>query len=532
MAKPIVLYGPTGRAIAQGQGANLLFEGAQKQRGTAARPRTDRDFNQNLSSLGFRELLSAGRFIYANCPPLRFAINKLADLAVGNAFTSEYYGNNRAWGDNAEEMLLQWHKIFDVRGGVFDWATDLRVWDKHIIRDGDVAIVLVETPSGFPMVQTIPAHRVGGPLWQRGIIPDGPYAGRAIVNGVIFDDFQRAIAIRVVDALGYNPVDVSLVTVIDADSGEILQTRDAILTYDPDWADQGRGISWLASGLNDATDIKTAKDFVKMALQKEASFAVVEYNESGNADAATEFTRTGPGTDTPAAALYTEKVEGGLTQIYKANSGSKVEFPESNRPSAEFRAFWEDVKRDAFAAIGWPMEFYDSKGVGGAALRLVMEIAQPTIERLQAIDQKVAAAIDGWKVAKSIKAGELPFDPDWWKWAHLPPEEMTADKGWSAQIDREDYKLGFTSLNRVARRRGIGRGRDLIAERRDEAAEFLAAAAKAAKDHNAANPEMPITIDAALALLRQASANPPTNNAQPAQTEAQPSNDNADSNQQ
>ena len=155
-----------------------------------------------------------------------------------------------------------------------------------------------------------------------------------------------------------------------------------------------------------------------------------------------------------------------------------------------------------FRSVGWPVELtYDASKIGGASLRMVMEVAQRTIAEYQAIAQKMATRIDAWRIAKAIKEGELPENPEWWKIAHQTPEQMTADKGYSSQVDREEYKLGFVTLKDIAARRGKW-WEEERAQLESEADDLLTRATALAKRHG-------ISIEAALSLLQQRSANPP-----------------------
>lgn len=500
-AQPFRILDQFGRNIGS---SNLLYDAAAPGRDRPAPPRVDRDSRQNLSQFGYRQLLAAGRTIYANCPALKNAIDLKAELAIGNAYLPQYYGRNKAWGQLAESLLNEWHKIMDVRGGIYDWQTDLKLWIKSRHRDGDVGIMLTESPSGYPLVQTIPGHRIGSwsqEVWT--VTDDGPYKGMDLRNGVISNDFARPMAYRVYSSNFTTWRDISASTVIDS-SGKVIRSADMRVWYLPDWVDQGRGLSSIAGGVPDWGDRKQANDFIKAALKKEASYAVVEYTESGQVDASTEFTRQGlQNTGDFLAALYEEKTEGGTTQVYKANSGSRVEFPSGERPSNQSQAFWQKVTRDAFAAVGWPMEFYDSLEKGGAALRLVMELAQPHIAADQVFAQKIAAWIDGWRISKAIQAGELPPDPDWWMIAHTPPPQLTVDKAYSAAIDREDYKLGFVTFKEIAGRRG--QWWETIREQQAiEIDELAKTAAKLSQD----NPDL--TFEMALNLLQQRSPNVPS----------------------
>lgn len=498
-AQPFKIVDQFGRTLGS---SNLLYDAATPGRERPAPPRVDRDSRQNLSQYGYRQLLAAGRYVYANCPALKSAIDTQAELAIGNGFLPQYYGRNKKWGRNAEELLNEWHKIMDVRGGVYDWQTNLKLWLKSIKRDGDVGIMPTQSASGYPLVQTIPGHRIGAWGQTELVVADGPYKGMDIRNGVISDPYNRAMALRVYDSYFTSWRDISSATVTNA-AGEITRSTDIRLWYRPDWADQGRGISRVASGAPDWGDRKQVQEFIKMALKKEASFAVVEYNESGTVDASEEFILSSPSSENYRAALYQEKTEGGLTKIYKAGSGSKVEFPAGERPSERSEAFWAKVTRDAFRAINFPIEFYDSADKGGAALRLIMELAQPEIEADQALAQKIATWIDGWRLAKAIQSGELPEDPDWYKVAHTPPAEITADKGYSAKIDQEDYKIGFTSYKDVCARRG-----KWWRDERDQEELEVDDLTERAERLCAKRPKL--TFEMALNLLQQRSANIPS----------------------
>lgn len=485
-------------------GSNLLIDAARPSRDRPTPHRSDRDTRANLSQFGYRQLMSSGRYIYANCAPLKNAIDTQAELAIGNAYIPQYYGRNKAWGDEAEDMLNEWHKILDVRGGVYDWQTNLKLWVKSIKRDGDVGILLTESASGYPQIQTIPGHRIGKWAMEALTVEDqgSPYFGMDLRNGVISNDYGRAMAYRVYDAFFDQYRDISAATILDS-NGNPKTSTDMRVWFRPDWSDLGRGISPLACGLNDFNDRKQSHEFIKAALKKEASYAVIEYNESGTLDAATEFSRVGPADPNFQAAIYEEKTEGGLIQVYKAGSGSKVEFPSGERPSERSEKFWAKVTRDAFNAIRWPMEFYDSENKGGAALRLIMELAQPEIEADQAMTQKIAAWIDGWRVSKAIINGELPPDPDWWMFAHTPPPEITADKKYSAEIDYQDFKIGFTTFKKICARRG-----EWWEDVRTQQAVEIEDLAKTASALSKSNPDL--TFEMALNLLQQRSPNLPS----------------------
>src|SRR5438105_7096622 len=87
--------------------SNLLVKAATQVDDRKGVPFLDRDFYRNVSGLGRRTLMSLGRWIYSNFPPIEGAIEEQATFAV-SSWVPQYAGRNKAWGDLAEATLLQW----------------------------------------------------------------------------------------------------------------------------------------------------------------------------------------------------------------------------------------------------------------------------------------------------------------------------------------------------------------------------------------------------------------------------------------
>ena len=133
--------------------------------------------------------------------------------------------------------------------------------------------MLTETETGFPQLQYLEAHRIGQTVYDNSNTVDvGKYKGLRIQNGVIYNEFARAVAYRVLDESGENYQDIS--------------ARDIIHVTDPDWFSQGRGIPAIASGMLDWYDLAEVRDFEKIAQKVNAALTLKEKNASGNVDAA------------------------------------------------------------------------------------------------------------------------------------------------------------------------------------------------------------------------------------------------------
>ena len=436
-------------------GTGQLIKAAQPSKDFTTSPRLRPDIEDNIGFSSRWNLRDASHDIFANSPQLQHAVKLKAELCVGSgpeAFAPQFTGDDadKEWAANAVELLREWHKVFNTRGGVFNWATTLKNWSIALDVDGDFVRKFCD--DGYPMIQTIPAGRIGDIFNFGGdTVKDGMFAGLAYRDGVILDNALRTMAVCVFDSMGKEQERISCVNTFNAD-GSPDKTADAVLEFEPTYSGQARGIPPIGSASIDWKDLRQVDRFLKLSLKKEASYSVIERNEAGqvqdpNAD---EFSTA---TGINGGAIYQESVDGSTMQIFKSGTNSDIVFPTgSNRPSADQAKFWDRIQRNAFASIGWPFELYNATQTGGASLRMVMELAQYSFEARQTILQRIAWQIDSWRVAKAIKNGELPMpsNPNSWRaWHHVSPEEFTADKGYSSQIKREEFKLGITSVQRV-----------------------------------------------------------------------------------
>lgn len=430
-------------------GNNSLFDAA----GNTSNPATSRrrrppqlatDTRGNVSDFGWRELLSAARYLYANFGPIRGAMWQMVNYAVGNAFQVQYIGRNREWGNRMEEAVYQADKICDVRGQSFDFKTSLSLDLLSILRDGDCSTVLTQSESGWPQFQSIPAHRIVsvGKI-DDGRVTDGPFTGRAISNGIILNDVGLAIGYRV--SLGGDEF-------MDVPAGNL--TMD----YRPEFCDQARGITWLAAAIYDAQDLADIRGYLKTALKTEASITLVEHNEAGVAmDAAGSIfngvaTRSDNNEVTATASV--EHFDDATIRYFRSNTGSKIEAPNSQRPSVQHQQFTFEILRGAFEALGWPIEFYDPSALGGANIRLRVAQAKRTLESLQHIARRIAARKHTYMIAKLIKLGVLEEDEDWWKIEHKSPRDLTVDNGRDTKADLELYVKGVITLDELCARNG------------------------------------------------------------------------------
>lgn len=469
-------------------GRDVLIESARQVPERRLIQPADKDFHRNISSLGRRTLTTLGRWLFWNVPVVRGMVLEQADLAVGT-FLPQFYGENKDWGNKAEEWLFDWHKIFDIAGPPFDYDFWLQSLILLPIVDGDFGTLLTSTDSGYPMIQIIPGHRIGGRFHADDTVKGGPYDGAKIIDGVIVNDYGRALAYRVCGD-GYDP-----------NNFQDISARDMMLHFTPLFPGQLRGISGLASSVFNFQDAQEWDRLEMLAQKIFASQTITEYNESGDVDEAKAAVSRAAtyNTDDKKTSMTEESMEGGgMIRYFKANSGSKIDAFHYDRPGTATQDFQNRKIRDAFRGTQWDAFFsLDPQQVGGAPMRIIVAKINSVLKKLRKVAGKACARADGYGLSKS----ELPFDVDWYKWEYQGPGDITADAMYDSQVGLQETAQGFSSRKIQAAKRGEY-WEELDAQREAEADSDLARARRLADKYK-------ITIQEALVVLR-----PPTPNQQ------------------
>lgn len=403
------------------------FSGTMMSRERRVRYAALNDTNKVLPQGSWRTMTAFARALYSTLGEVRGPILEKANLSVGDGWIPQFTGTDAAWGRKAENWLWEWMKIADARGAPYDFHTALRLASVAIDRDGDIGVLLTETPEKYPQIKLFAGHRIGSRT--DGKVDGGAYVGCSIFNGVIFNSEGRTVAYRLLGDAEGDDRDVS--------------ARDLALTFDPDWCDQARGISSLYHAITALQDRQDIDDYTLQGIKAAATRALVEENESGEAD--TGSGRTNVTAD--ASGLQVQDLLGGTIQYFKANTGSKLSVVDDKRPSTENQAFKESLLRAAYQGLEWPYEFTrDAKEIGGANVRVVVSKINRTVRKRQAVLRKLATRISGYAISKAINNGDLKPSKEWWMWDWQMPAALTADAGRDAQAARENYKMGMGTL--------------------------------------------------------------------------------------
>ena len=425
-------------------GANTLIHGATQNSQRTVIPFLDKDTHRTVSNLGRRTLMSIGRWLFWNFPAISGAILEQAMFASEN-FQPQFWGKDKAWGDQAEAWLLEWEKICDVQGWPYDMKSYREILVASDLREGDIATLLTETEEGYPMIQVWPAHRIASDSATGKVeIPGSSFNGARLCDGVILNDFRRAIGYRLVDENGGYLKDVP--------------AQNMFLSFIPKMSDQVRGFSGLASAVFDCQDLKESKYWELIAQKAAAAVALLETNPTGGVDMSREMIKTRATHNASTGAketLDTQEISGGIYRYLKAGTGSDLKAFSYDRPGSNTMTYQDHILRDAFQGLEWSMFFsVDPSKVGGASMRIIVDKINRVVRKRQRMVAQALCRIHGYAIAKAIKLGLLPESDEWWKWEYQLPAQITADKKYDSAVDIDEYDHQFTTLKRVCGNRG------------------------------------------------------------------------------
>lgn len=448
---------------------------------------------EEVSLSDWQILVSDSRKLYSNLGPVKGAIDDKAVFSVGRAWDARFTGSakNKAWGDLAARWVnREWYPVADVRGGMFDFKTDLFLTSVSVDRDGEIYIFLTEAKSGFPQIQMIPAHMIGqrDPTGNR--VDDGPYKGMQLLQGVIYNDSGMAVAYRVLGQTAEQDKDYSALNLIQI--------------FDPAWTDQVRGFPAFTHAILDLKDLRTIQGYEKMASAIASSIGLIEKNELGAPDpndvmnvlrrtqtSVNQSTSTGP-------TIVAQNFSGVTARFFRAGSGSGLESLKTDRPGQSWDDFMNRLIRNACVGAGWPYELtWDSSKLGGVSVRLLVARAMRTVEDRQDLLRPIARRMVGYAVAKAIKLGKLPPCDEWFEWGFSLPPRMSVDFGRDSAAELADYKFGLTNMRDILAEQGVA-FEDHVAARKEEN-EMLKAAGlpsygpsdREASDINSPPPALP-----------------------------------------
>lgn len=445
------------------------------------------DTDKLLPASTRKDALSSSRWVLANFPLIRGALMEQTNYSF--PLEPHYRGTDKDWGRVAKKWLRQWKMNSDVRGQPYDCQTAARIRLLGRKTDGDIGRILTFDPANdYPRLQFVRSHRIQTVGAEGNRVSGGDFAGRRIFDGVIVDDVLRPLAYRVVG---------------DRDANGDLTWQDVpassfILTFNPDYSDQARGIPEMLAGLPTITDTRRWNDNELRAQQLQSQNAITEENEEGEAP---------PGGDYSIqriSGLKTEQLENGLTRYYRAGSGSKLNLLRPDRPGPGCMEFWDRIITALFYGLEWdPFFALAIKEPGGAWARTIIQKVRKAIQNNQRIEARAQLAEDSWALSRAVyklKILPKPKDGDVTSWDYSGPALITADSGNDENAKREKYKIGILTLQSWAAEDG-SQWEDIREQKEVEVRDLLTRAEAVQADF----PEL--SLQECLSLLEQRTPN-------------------------
>lgn len=267
------------------------------------------------------------------------------------------------------------------RGGDYGWA-----FQRLGIEEGMTPEEAVKLPL---RIQAVEPDRIGG-IYQN-VVSD------EYVSGLIIGKYGEVEAYRVfrramTTSLYDSPVDIP---------------ADQFVHFtDPMRIDQYRGVSALATAVQNLRDLYEMVDYVK-GKAKLASALTVFTNSNGaviGSGAADAYSTTLP--NASAQVLQQDILFG---QINHMPSGSEVKFPTSNSPSNEEQELIKLMLKFVAMSYNLPYSFaIDAAALGGVSSRLESELAKAEFERLQRAITPHAAKIKNAFLFDAVAKGRFP----------------------------------------------------------------------------------------------------------------------------
>jgi len=267
------------------------------------------------------------------------------------------------------------------RGGDYGWAFQ---------RPGLEIGMETEAAIRLPLkIQAVEPDRIGG-IYQN-VVANDYVSGLTIGEyGEIksFRVFHRSMTTNTYD----NPIDVP--------------ADQFVHLTDPMRIDQYRGVSILATAIQNLRDLYEMIDFVK-GKAKIASALTVFTNSNG--------ATVGGGAMDPYATNMFDGSASGLQQdiqfgqINHLAGGTDIKFPSSNSPSTEEQALMKLLLQFVAMSYDLPYSFaLDAAALGGVSSRLESEMAKASFERFQKVLEPHASRIKNAFLYDAIAKGVFP----------------------------------------------------------------------------------------------------------------------------
>ncbi len=432
-----VLIAPQPRALAPASGGGFYpsyYDALQYSTARASRPFFATDSSATLTSFNRTRALSLARWAYINVHFVRGAIDLMARLSVGTGFTCHSLSRNTGWGKMADAYVAAKFRNIGFAGG--ESMDELLLHDcRGVDIDGDLGYVMTEDENTDPKLQLIEGHR----------IRSGDVSDPRCVDGVWIDGYGRRS--------GYN-------VLLPGDSEKTLRvaTQNFIYLAERNRPDELRSMTALIHALSPLQDLYEVLAFEMASVKKNSEIGMTietptpDRPPMGPPVSVFQQDDIAAANGQPAVAkqyITREMVYGGGGKVPILTPGEKLVAHDHNRPGSGIEGWAKFIIRGVCVGLGAPFEvIWDPETIGGANTRMITALLRARLEQRRAnlIFPKLARC-RFWVLARAIKRGELPYDPDLTKVEFTPNfSDVTVDAGRESRERRANVVQGLDTF--------------------------------------------------------------------------------------
>lgn len=413
------------------------------------------------------------RDLWRNSEIARSLINRIVDYVVWLGIWPQAQTSDEAW--NAEAELFWGEKYslgcdYRERPGV-DMITIQKQILRHRFLDGDGALVLMEDGR----IQPIEGERIR--------TPSKTAKTETVVDGIKLDSAGRYAGIYVCPRDANGNVDVS--------KSDFVAKGDVLYFCDPGRFDQVRGITDLAPCVNKLRDYDDTDQYVLNKIKADAQNL---YNREVANGFSTDIPRRGYALTDSNSKDKTKVIKTEFGQIW---TDGKLEAIESKTPNQQYVGYMTHEIQTISAVTGLPWDFLLMLFDGNfASKRMALKQAMHTFLGYHSwICRTILTPLYHWRMAKAMARGEVSQAPtmklpnglvvsQWSLHEWSMPSMEWIDPQAEIAAEKEQYKLGTTSLRRLLKKQGGIDYKDVLKEKAQEIEEAIALA-------NAVNARMP-----------------------------------------
>lgn len=416
------------------------------------------------------------RDLWRNSEIARSMINRIVDYVVWLGIWPQAQTTDEGFNEEVESFWSERYAPacdYRERPGV-DMTKIQKLILTHRFLDGDGALILMEDGR----VQPIEGERIR--------TPSRTTKTETVIDGIKLDSSGRYAGIYV------SPRDAN--GNVDTSKSEFVDKDDIRYFCDPGRFDQVRGITDLAPSVNKLRDYDDTDMYVLNKIKADAQNL---YNRETAGGMATDIPRRGYALTNSDGKDKQKVVKTEFGQIW---TDGKLEAIESKTPNQQYVGYMTHEIQTISAVTGLPWDFLLMIFDGNfASKRMSLKQAMHTFLGYHSwMCRTVMTPLYHWRIAKAMARGEISQAPtmtlknglvisQWSLVEWSMPSMEWIDPQAEIAAEKEQYKLGVTSLRRLLKKQGGVDYRDVLKEKSQEISDAIQLANAINVKHPGAN---------------------------------------------